>query len=367
MTRAAVTARFVHQVARPQGRAAATDFAFVEAPLPPVEPGGALVENLHFSVDPYMREVMDFGDLHAPMEGRALGRVVESRSDQLKVGDLVAHRLGWRTHALLSPDQIPHRSAAPDPGGVQVRLREPGVPALRSAGVRVVTPPAGVPLRTYLSLLGGTGLTAYVGLTRIARLQPGESLYVSAAAGGVGTAVGQLARLMGVGRLVGSTGSAAKVRHLTERLGFDAAFDHHDGPVGEQLRRAAPDGLDVYFDNVGGDHLAGAIDVLRDGGRIAWCGAVAQYDDAANPPAAPYNLYDVVSKSLRLEGFLVRNHREVQGELEEYLTPYLRSGVLVPDETVTVGFDRSVDAFLGMLAGANTGKAIVQVGAGAAE
>ncbi|WP_457028941.1 NADP-dependent oxidoreductase [Kitasatospora sp. P5_F3] len=341
MTRTADTrtARFVHQVARPQGRPSPAEFAFVEAPLPPVEPGGALVENLYFSVDPYMREVMDFGDLHAPMEGRALGRVVESRSDHLKVGDLVAHRLGWRTHALLSPDQV----------------------GLREARVRVISPPDGVPLRTYLSLLGGTGLTAYVGLTRIARLQPGESLYVSAAAGGVGTAVGQLARLLGVGRLVGSTGSAAKVRHLTERLGFDAAFDHHDGPVGAQLRRAAPEGLDVYFDNVGGDHLAGAIDVLRDGGRIAWCGAVAQYDDPANPPAAPYNLYDVVGKSLRLEGFLVRNYREVQGELEDYLAPHLRSGALVPDETVTVGFDRSVDAFLGMLAGENTGKAIVQV------
>lgn len=177
----------------------------------------------------------------------------------------------------------------------------------------------------------------------------------------VGTAVGQLARLMGAGQLVGSTGSAAKVRHLTERLGFDRAFDHHEGPVGEQLRKAVPDGLDVYFDNVGGDHLAGAVEVLRDGGRIARCGAVAQYDDAANPPAAPYNLYDVVGKSLRLEGFLVRNHRHVQGELEEHLTPYLRSGELVPGHTVTVGLDRSADAFLGMLAGENVGKAIAQV------
>ncbi|MGW2400616.1 NADP-dependent oxidoreductase [Kitasatospora sp. NPDC001664] len=338
------TARYVHQTARPQGRPSPADFAFVERALPEVPAGGALVENLYFSVDPYMREVMDVGELHAPLEGRAVGRVVASRSPHLAEGDLVAHRQGWRTHAVLTEAEVPAPGALPDPGRV-----------------RRIRPADGVPPSAYLSVLGGTGLTAYVGLTRVARLQPGEDLYVSAAAGGVGTAVGRFARLMGAGRLIGSAGSAEKVRELTGRLGFDAAFSHRDGPVGEQLRAAAPDGIDVYFDNVGGDHLAGAIEVLREGGRVAWCGAVAQYDDPANPPAAPYNLYDVVGKSLRVEGFLVRNHRDAQAELEEWAAPHLRSGALVAEEAVTEGFDRSVEAFLGMLGGGNLGKAVVRV------
>ncbi|MFJ8040834.1 NADP-dependent oxidoreductase [Kitasatospora sp. NPDC096147] len=353
------TAHYVQQTARPQGRPSPADFAFMERPLPEVPAGGALVENLYFSVDPYMREVMDFGELDAPMEGRALGRVVASRSPHLTEGDVVAHRQGWRTHAVLDEAQVPAHGARPDPGGVRLL----GGEAVRPdpGGVRLIRPADGVPLTAYLSVLGGTGLTAYVGLTRVARLQPGEDLYVSAAAGGVGTAVGRFARLMGAGRLIGSAGSASKVRELTGRLGFDAAFDHHDGPIGEQLRAAAPDGIDVYFDNVGGEHLAGAIDVLRHGGRIAWCGAVAQYDAPADPPAAPYNLYDVVGKSLRLEGFLVRDHRDAQAELEEWAAPHLRSGALVAEETVTAGFDRSVEAFLGMLDGRNLGKAIVRV------
>jgi len=327
------TAKFVHQVSRPQGVPTAGNFAFVEAPVPAPGPGTALVENIYLSVDPYMREAMDEGqwELNAPLEGRSIGRVVESRTPGLAVGDLVFHRYAWRTHAVVEP-----------------------------AEVRRLRPPAGVPLSTYLSVLGGTGLTAYVGLTKVAQVQPGETVFISAAAGGVGSAAGQIARLLGAGRVIGSTGSAAKAKHLTERLGFDAAFDYHDGPVGELLRRAAPEGIDVYFDNVGGEHLEGAIDVLRDHGRIAWCGAVSQYN-STEPPVAPRNLYDVVHKSLRLEGFLVRNHRDAQGELEEFLAPHLRSGRVRAEETVVEGFDHVVDAFLGMLRGENLGKMIVQV------
>ncbi|GAA2129822.1 NADP-dependent oxidoreductase [Kitasatospora kazusensis] len=325
-------AQYVHQVSRPTGAPVPGNFAFVEGPVPAPEPGTALVENVYLSVDPYMREAMDEGhwELGTPLEGRSIGRVIDSRTPELAVGDLVFHRYAWRTHALVRP-----------------------------AEVRVLPPLAGIPLSAYLGVLGGTGLTAYVGLTRVLRLQPGESLFVSAAAGGVGGAVGQIARLLGAERIIGSAGSAAKVKHLTERLGFDAAFDYHDGPVAELLGRAAPEGIDAYFDNVGGEHLAGAIDVLREHGRIAWCGAVSQYN-SAEPAAAPRNLYDVVYKSLRLEGFLVRNHRAVQQELEEFLVPHLRSGRVVADETVVEGFDRVVDAFLGMLRGENTGKMIVQ-------
>ncbi|MER5642368.1 NADP-dependent oxidoreductase [Kitasatospora sp. NPDC002227] len=328
------TARYIHQIARPAGLPRPTDFAFLEAPLPAVAPGTALVENIYLSVDPYMRQRMNEGlsELHTPIEGRSIGRVVESRAPELRPGDLVFHREGWRTHALVRP-----------------------------AEARVLPRYEGVPLSAFLSVLGGTGLTAYVGLTKIARLQPGERVFVSAAAGGVGSAAGQIARLLGAEQVIGSAGSAAKVKRLTERLGYHDAFDYHDGPVGELLRRAAPEGIDVYFDNVGGDHLAGAIDVLRDHGRIAWCGGVSQYNEAA-PTHRPANLFEVVHKSLRLEGFLVSDHRHVQAELENFLVPYLRSGELVADETVATGFDRVAEAFIGLLQGENLGKMIVQVG-----
>ncbi|MFJ4185689.1 NADP-dependent oxidoreductase [Kitasatospora sp. NPDC089509] len=327
------TARAVHLVSRPTGAPSAENFAFVDVSLPVLAAGQALVENLYQSVDPYMREEMDEGGwaLHAPLEGRTLGRVVESRADALPVGTLVFHRQAWRTHSVVTAE-----------------LAQP-LPDF-----------AGVPLSAHLSVLGGTGLSAWVALTRIARLQPGETLFVSAAAGGVGTAAGRIARLLGAGRIIGSTGSAAKAAHLTGRLGFDAAFDYHDGPIADRLREAAPDGLHVYLDNVGGDHLEGAISALRDHGRIAWCGAVAQYDRPQDPPAAPRNLYEVVGRSLRLEGFLVRDHLDARPELYDFLVPHLRSGALVPDETVVDGFDHVVDAFLGMLRGANTGKMIVR-------
>ncbi|MFE2235108.1 zinc-binding dehydrogenase [Streptomyces sp. NPDC059442] len=323
----------VQQTARPEGFPTPAHFAFVEAPVPAPAPGTALVENLQWSVDPYHREAMD-GDflwtLNSPMEGRTLGRVLESRAPGLSPGDLVLHRKGWRTHSVLARDEV-----------------------------RPVPDFEGVPLAAHLSVLGGTGLSAYVGLTRIARLQPGEDLFVSAAAGGVGTAAGRFARLLGAGRLVGSAGSARKVAHLTERVGFDAAFDYHDGPVTALLAKAAPDGVDIALDGVGGDHLEASIDALREYGRIAWVGAVAQYHSLSAPPPAPRNLFDLVGKSIRLEGFLVSNHMDAQAELYDFAVPHLRSGRLPLDVTVTEGFDRIVDAFLGMLRGENVGKALV--------
>ncbi len=322
----------VHQVSRPHGQPTAENFAFVEDAFPKPVPGMALVENVYLSVDPYMRECMDaLWDLHAPLEGRSIGRVVDSQDSHLAVGDLVFHRNGWRTHALV-----------------------------RAADVRVLPQVSGIPTSAYLSILGGTGLTAYVALTRIARLQAGEAVFISAAAGGVGNAAGQIARLLGAGRVVGSTGSLAKATHLTANLGFDAAFDYHQGSVSELLAQAAPEGIDVYLDNVGGDHLEAAIRVLREHGRIAWCGAVAQYN-STELPAAPRNLYGVVEKSLRLEGFLVRNYRHLQGDLEELLVPHIQSGRIVVDQTVVAGFDQVVNAFLGMLRGENRGKMLVQV------
>ncbi|MEV0985755.1 NADP-dependent oxidoreductase [Streptomyces sp. NPDC049949] len=332
------TAHAVHLTARPAGFPVASDFAYVETPLPSPAPGTALVQNLLLSVDPYHRGMMDGGEggfeLNTPLEGRSVGRVLASRDPGLREGDLVFHREGWRTHALVT---------------------------LGVNGTRTLRGHAGIPLEAYLSILGGTGLTAYAALTRTAALREGEDLFVSAAAGGVGTATGHIARLLGARRIIGSAGSAAKVRHLTEVLGFDAAFDYHDGPVGEQLALAAPDGIDVYVDNVGGDHLAGAIDVLREYGRIAWVGGISMYNGDRSP-AAPRNLFEVVHKSLRLEGVLVRNHTNLQDEMEDFLVPHLQSGRIGTDTTVVQGIDHTVDAFLGMLRGGNLGKMLVRLG-----
>jgi len=320
----------VQQVRRPQGRPVADDFALVEESVPSPAEGEAVVENAYLSVDPYMRELMEVNDLQSPLEGRAAGRVVASRTPELAVGDVVFHRYGLRSHAL-------------------VRYEE----------VRVLTVPDRVPLSAYLGILGGTGLSAYVGLKRVADLRPGETLFVSAAAGGVGTAAGRIARLLGARRVVGSTGSAAKARHLTEHLGFDAAFDYHDGVLAG-LRAAAPDGIEVYLDNVGGDHLEAAIEVLNERGRIAWCGAVAQYDDPGNPPPAPRNLYDVVGKQLRLEGFLVRHNLDLRDEFEALIIPEIQAGRVHSDETIFDGVERTVEAFLAMLSGQNVGKTLIR-------
>ncbi|MFG2649521.1 NADP-dependent oxidoreductase [Streptomyces sp. NPDC048436] len=326
------TALTVHQIARPHGYPTPGHFAFVEsAPATPA-PGTALVENLYWSVDPYHREMMD-GDfaLNAPLEGRALGRVIESRDPALREGEIVFHRQGWRTHSVVTPGEA-----------------------------RAVPRFEGVPLSAHLSILGGTGLTAYVGLTRIAQLREGQDLFVSAAAGGVGTATGRLARLMGAGRLVGSAGTAAKAAYLTEHVGYDEAFDYHAGPTADLLAKAAPGGIDLYVDNVGGEHLEAAISSLREYGRIVRIGTMAQYNSTGTPYALR-NLPDIVEKSLRMEGFHLRNHYEAQEELYEFVVPHLQSGRVGLDETVVGGFERIVEAFLGMLRGENLGKIIVTV------
>ncbi|WP_167160959.1 NADP-dependent oxidoreductase [Streptomyces sp. MBT27] len=328
------TALTVHQTARPHGFPTAEHFSFTESTIPDPAPGSALVENLYWSVDPYHRELMDdvpggFA-LHAPLEGRSIGRVIASRTPRLAEGEIVFHRHGWRTHAVVAPDET-----------------------------RRLPRFDGVPLTAYLSTLGGTGLTAYVGLTRIARLQEGEDLFVSAAAGGVGTATGRFARLLHAGRLVGSAGSAAKAAHLVREVGYDAVFDYHDGPADDLLGRVAPAGVDVFVDNVGGEQLAAAVGSLREFGRIVRIGTISQYN-TPGAPAPRFDYADIVEKSIRMEGFLVSNYRDVQEELYAFAVPHLQSGRLALDETVIDGFEHIVDAFLGMLCGENTGKIIVR-------
>ena len=322
----------VQLVARPQGEPLAEHFRFIQKPCEPLAQGAAWVKNIYFSVDPYMRESMDEDwPLDQPLEGRTIGRVIASSTPALQPGDWVLHRKGWRTYSPVTPTEC-----------------------------RVLPCVDGVPLRAWLSLLGGTGLTAWVALTKIVRIQAGESLYISAAAGGVGSAVGQFAKLLGAKRIIGSTGRADKARYLTDRLGYTDAFVYQPGQVSNQLRDIAPEGIDIYLDNVGGEQLEAAIDLLNDFGRVALIGAVAQYNALA-PPCAPRNLFDVVGKSLRLEGFLVRDYQSLQTELEQFALPHIQTGRLVLAETVIKGFDHIVAAFLSMLKGGNNGKMIVSL------
>jgi NADPH-dependent curcumin reductase CurA len=332
--------REVRLVARPQGMPRPDDFALVDVEVPDPAPGEVLVRNLWMSVDPYMRGRMNDVksyvppyQLDQPMDGGAVGEVVASTVDELAPGDLVLHGLGWR-------------SVAVGPAKAFRRLERDGLsPSL------------------HLGVLGMPGLTAYAGLLEVASFAPGETVFVSGAAGAVGSMVGQLVKLLG-GTVVGSAGSAAKVAWLTGELGFDAAFDYKAGPVGDQLAAAAPDGIDVYFDNVGGDHLEAAIAAMRVHGRIAVCGMISRYNDT-EPAPGPRNLFLLVGKRIRMQGFLVRDHASLTEQFRDTVVPALRDGRLTAQETVVEGLDSAVEAFLGLLRGDNTGKMVVRIGADA--
>lgn len=205
-----------------------------------------------------------------------------------------------------------------------------------------------------------TGLTAYAGLFDVASFKEGDAVFVSGAAGAVGSQVGQMARLKGASRVIGSAGSDDKVKLLVEEYGFDAAFNYKNGPVAEQLKQAAPDGIDVYFDNVGGDHLEAAISSLNVQGRATICGMIAQYNNT-EPTPGPRNLAMVIGKRLRLQGMLVNDHKDLQPEFVREVAGWIASGELKYNETVVEGIENGYDAFLGLLRGENTGKMIVSL------
>jgi NADPH-dependent curcumin reductase CurA len=334
-----ITSTQIQLAARPTGWPTDADFSTVRIDLPELAAGQVRVANEFVSVDPYMRGRMnDAKSYSAPyalgetMTGGAVGRVIASESDAINVGDVVLHQFGWRD--LVQED---------------------------AAGFRVVPELPGVPLSAYLGVLGMTALTAYVGLLEVAGLKEGDTVFVSGAAGAVGSMVGQIARLKGAKRVIGSAGSAEKVALLTEKYGFDAAFNYKDGAVAKQLAAAAPDGIDVYFDNVGGDHLEAAIASFNDGGRAALCGAISVYNNT-EASAGPRNMVNIVGRGLTLKGFIVGNYVQHYAAFSADMAGWLGSGEVVFDETVVDGIDHSVEAFLGLLRGENTGKMVVRTG-----
>ena len=324
-------------VSRPSGWPTEADFSLTEAGRPDLADGQVRVRNLFLSVDPYMRgrmnDVKSYVSpfrLGEPLEGGAIGIVIETRSADLAEGDLVLHMLGWREEAVL--------------------------PAKHAQQVAVAE---GLSPSAYLGVLGVPALTAYVGLLDIASLKEGDVVFVSGAAGAVGSMAGQVAKLKGASRVIGSAGTDEKVAWLRE-IGFDAAFNYKTAPVLSQLRDAAPDGIDVYFDNVGADHLEAALVMLNNHGRVAMSGAIAHYN-ATGPPPGPTNLGLVITKRLTLRGFIVIDHQHRSPDMVADVSTWLRDGKLFHTETVVDGLPNAPAAFINLLRGHNTGKMIVRL------
>ncbi|WP_394941621.1 NADP-dependent oxidoreductase [Psychromicrobium sp. YIM B11713] len=325
---------------RPEGWPTLENFRLAEAPLAELQDGQVLVKNLAISVDPYMRGRMNDVksyvppfQLDQPLDGGAVGEVLASRAEGLAEGDVVVHGLGWREYAVL-------------PAGAVKKVDASLAPAT-----------------AFLGALGMTGLTAYAGLVKVAEFKAGDVVFVSGAAGAVGSLVGQIAKQLGASWVIGSAGTPEKVAKLLE-LGFDAAFDYHDGPIKEQLKVAlagAPGentGIDVYFDNVGGEHLEAAISALNTFGRVALCGAISQYN-STEPPVAPRNLALAIGKQLTLRGFIVNSYSQYADEYAALVAPLLTNGKIRYEETVVHGIENTAQAFIDMLAGANTGKMVI--------
>ncbi|HEY4441898.1 MAG TPA: NADP-dependent oxidoreductase [Candidatus Elarobacter sp.] len=331
-----VESREIRLASRPNGQPTAENFSLATTTVGPPGDGELLVRNTVMSVEPYMRGRMNAGrsyvppfEIGGPLSGAAVGTVVASRDPAVPAGATVLHNLGWREYVV-----VPAK---------HVRALE-----------------ADVPPEMYLSALGTPGFTAWVGLRVIGRVKAGETIFVSAAAGAVGSMAVQLAKRWGL-RVVGSASSAEKVAFVRERLGADAAFDYHDHPLADRLRDAAPDGIDVYFDNVGGEQLEAALDAMRDFGRIIMCGAISHYN-ATSPPPGPHNLGNAVRRRLRLEGFIVSDHRDKQDEFLAEVLPLISEGALVLPSTFVEGIANAPEALMSILRpNAHLGKVLVRL------
>ncbi len=336
MTELPSTTRQILLASRPQGWPTPENFRLAEVPVPELADDQVVVANHYMSVDPYMRGRMNDSksytsafQIDEPLEGGAIGEVIASTNDDVPVGATVLHNLGWREHAVVN--------------AAHVKIVDPSL-AAESA---------------YLGALGMTGLTAYAGLTYAGQFKEGDTVFVSGAAGAVGSMVGQIAKVSGASRVIGSAGSPEKVARLLE-LGFDAAFNYKDGDVAEQLQKVAPEGIDVYFDNVGGDHLEAAITSLNVHGRVAMCGAISQYN-ATEAACAPRNLGMAIGKLLTIRGFLVGEFSDKADEFAHKMGGWLSDGSVTFDETFREGLDNAPQAFIDLLRGANTGKMVVKL------
>jgi NADPH-dependent curcumin reductase CurA len=327
-------ARAWHLMRRPNGMPVMDDFELKEVELPPVGDGMVRVRNRFLSVDPYMRGRMNdvksyvppFA-LDAPMEGGAVGEVIESRDSSFAPGDQVLHMAGWRDEAVVP------------------------VAALNKL------PDLGVEPQQFLGNLGLTGGTAYFGLLEAASAKAGDIVFVSAAAGAVGSAVVQIAKAKGM-TVIGSAGGADKC-DFVRSLGADAVVDYKAGPLLKQLAAAAPKGIDVYFDNVGGDHLDAALALARQNARFAICGMIDAYN-SGEPTSLRY-IMRVIAMRIRLQGFIYTDYLGKMGDFYRDMGGLIASGQLKARDTVVNGLEQTPQAFLGLFSGANTGKMLVRL------
>jgi NADPH-dependent curcumin reductase CurA len=321
----------------PKGLPAHADFEIVETEVPECGDGEVLVGNVFMSVDPYMRGRMWPGrsyiapfELGKPLDGGAVGVVLESMNPAFPQGAHVLSDKGFRE--IFVSDCSDLERFDPDPHSASA----------------------------YLGVLGLTGRTAYAGLMEIGKPEPGETVYVSAAAGAVGSAVCQIAKIKGC-RVVGSAGSEEKVRWLIEKAGVDGAFNYKNyRNLTRELRRQCREGIDIYFDNVGGDHLEAAIANMNDFGRIVACGMISRYNDTESVPG-PSNLALFVSRRLRMQGFIVSDLSQYKEPFERDMNAWLSNGSVVYEETVVVGIEKAVEALIGLFDGKNIGKMIVKL------
>lgn len=318
----------------PEGMPTEDCFKLVEVARPLAGNGDVLVKTRFLSIDPYMRRAMsgskNYGQMKpgAVMIGRGAGVVIESRHPDFKVGDAVQGEFGWREHVVL-----------------------------KGGGLRKLAPDL-QPLSLSLGIVGQSAATAWVGLHDVAHIKAGETVVVSAAAGAVGSAVGQIARIMGC-RVVGIAGGAAKCRHVIDELGFDDCIDYKAGNLSEALGRAVPEGIDIYYDNVGGETLEAALDHINEEGRVPICGQISLYN--ASQPAVLRNVHVLLDKGVLLQGFRIGSRLKRRDDALEALLAWWRDGKLTYRETVSKGFETAPAALINMLSGGNYGKQVVEV------
>lgn len=330
---------------RPQGLPDLDCFELASVELPDINDGELLIKNLWMSVDPYMRGRMDGAESYVdpfeigkPMDGGAIGQVVASRSVDFSVGDYVLHEYGWREHFVFSTTDTEDELL----GGLQ----------------KVDKTVA--PIEAYLGVAGMPGMTAYAGLTTVAHLKPGETVFVSAAAGAVGSVACQIARIRGC-KVVASAGSSQKVEWLKNKAGVDAAFNYKTvSSIHDAVADACPDGIDVYFENVGGEHLSAAISHMNTGGRIALCGLISQYNIPTETDE--HELFSrILHNSLTVRGFIVTEFWDQYPEFLTQISKWISDGRIVWEETVFDGIESAPQAFLGLFAGRNLGKMLVKL------
>lgn len=320
---------------RPKGWVQESDFQIVESDLPQAGDGEVLLKTRYLSLDPYMRGRMDDAKSYAAktelghvMVGGTMSEVVESNNPKFQPGDIVTSNVGWQKYAVSN--------------GKGLRKIDPGY----------------IPITAHLGTAGMPGVTAWVGLFEIGQLKEGETVVVSAASGAVGSVVGQLAKIKG-GRVVGIAGGSAKCEYVVNELGFDACLDYRDPDFSKNLKEALPDGVDVYFDNVGGEILDNVLRRMNPFGRIPLCGLISEYN--VTEPRGLKNYRYLLTMRLKLQGFIVSEHPQFWPEALKQLAEWVAAGKLKYRESITEGLENAPRAFIGMLKGENFGKQLVKV------